>query len=246
MIENELKRAQDRTNSLIQELADLKARYNQLESKSAQLTADRLKYVNLCTQLTQENKKLYKKWFNVRRTANKAVLSERLRRCAQKDKSKVEAAEKHGKTAIRRKKSSSPTSSSSSSSSDEKSAKAAAMLTETIASSRQLEARVRQLSDELASMKSRNESLAGVKIELDAKLAALTDENAKLRRESSQAEQKAKSLRSQNEALLEEAKRKEAELREREKSAEKNEEQARDELKKGKPHFKSRSKEVYF
>lgn len=235
MIENELKRAQDRTNSLIQELADLKARYNQLESKSAQLTADRLKYVNLCTQLTQENKKLYKKWFNVRRTANKAVLSERLRRCAQKDRNKVEVVEKHEKTTTtRRKKSSSPTSSSSSSSSDEKSAKTAAMLTETIASSRQLEARVRQLSDELASMKSRNESLAGVKIELDAKLVALTDENAKLRRESSQAEQKAKSLRSQNEALLEESKRKEAELREREKSAEKNEEQARDEMKKGK------------
>lgn len=215
-----MKRSHDKTMSLTKELGELKVRYGQLDSKCAQLTADRLKYVNLCTQLTQENKKLYKKWFNSRRTANsKSVLVERLRRSVVQKETKTATVKQKNKEKK--------------SSLEEEKSTAMVELAEAISSSKQLETRVRQLSDELKSMKTRNETLTSEKLELDAKLAELSDENGRLKREMGQIEQKVKSLKTQNDNLLDETKRKETELREKEKSNEKQEEHARDELRKG-------------
>lgn len=91
-MECEIKKLQDKISTMTEELIELRGKLGQSESKCADLASDRLKYVNLSTQLTQENKKLYKRWFNMRKSANKAVLNERLRKMATNNRPKQEEA----------------------------------------------------------------------------------------------------------------------------------------------------------
>lgn len=85
-----MSKAQEKINTLNDELNEARKKQTQAESKCGQLTADRLKYINLSAQLAQENKKLYKRWFNARRSGNKAALTERLRRSVQNTHRKVD------------------------------------------------------------------------------------------------------------------------------------------------------------
>lgn len=195
-MEVEIKKFQEKISELSQQLADVKLALSQADAKCTDLAAERLKYVNLSTQLTQENKKLYKRWFNMRKSVNKAALNEKLRKLSSK---KQEEKKDQTKTKVK-----------------------------------EVATKTRQLMEELKVTKTRNDELSKVKLELDAKIIGLIEESAKLKRDYAQLEQKMRHLRSQNETLIDEVKKKEAEQKEKEKLIEKQEEQTRDELKKGK------------
>lgn len=70
----------EKIKSLNEELKDLTQKLDQQECKLSQMNYDRLKYLNLSTTLAVENKKLYKKWFQLKKITNKSIQSEKIKR----------------------------------------------------------------------------------------------------------------------------------------------------------------------
>lgn len=203
-LEVEIKKIQEKNSALIQELNDLKNKLSQTELKCSSLITDRIKYVNLSSQLTLENKKLYKKWFQLRKSTNKLVLNEKLRKNKQQQQCELNVRRKSLNEKLNKQ--------------NEKS----------------LLIKLKQAIEDSKEYKLKYDELSKVKHDIDAKMTELHEENVKLKKDLSQMEQKIKSLRSQNENLIDEMKKKECERKEKEKTYQKQEEQVRDDLKKSK------------
>lgn len=69
--ELELKTTIERLKKSVDEIYQLKKNITELDSKCGQLSKERSKYVELSSRLSDENKKLYKKWFQIRTNESK-------------------------------------------------------------------------------------------------------------------------------------------------------------------------------
>ena len=69
--EKELKVTKEKLRVSQEEISSLKIKIDELDKNCDELVDERIKYVDLCTKLSNENKKLYKKWFQTRKTDSK-------------------------------------------------------------------------------------------------------------------------------------------------------------------------------
>lgn len=68
---SDLKQNNDKLMRSKEEIRQLKSSLNELESKYSQLFKERSKYIELSSKLSDENKRLYKRWFQLRTNENK-------------------------------------------------------------------------------------------------------------------------------------------------------------------------------
>lgn len=69
--EFELKTTNERLKKSVDEIYQLKKNITELDAKCGQLAKERAKYAELSSKLSDENKKLYKKWFQIRTNESK-------------------------------------------------------------------------------------------------------------------------------------------------------------------------------
>ena len=83
--EKELKMTKEKLRVSNEEIASYKLKLNELDKNCDELVDERIKYVDLCTKLSNENKKLYKKWFQSRKADSKyrMLLIDQMNRCSQ-------------------------------------------------------------------------------------------------------------------------------------------------------------------
>jgi len=67
----ELRACDERLRQSVEEVHALKKRVGEADARCAKLANERLKFVELTEKLTEENKRLYKKWFRVRTNESK-------------------------------------------------------------------------------------------------------------------------------------------------------------------------------
>jgi len=83
--EKELKITKEKLRTSHDEIKSLKLKIDDLDKNCDELVDERIKYVDLCTKLSNENKKLYKKWFQSRKTDSKyrMLLIDQMNKCSQ-------------------------------------------------------------------------------------------------------------------------------------------------------------------
>ena len=83
--EKELKTCKEKLRVSNEEITSLKLKLDELDKNCDELVDERIKYVDLCTKLSNENKKLYKKWFQSRKADSKyrMLLIDQMNKCTQ-------------------------------------------------------------------------------------------------------------------------------------------------------------------
>ena len=83
--EKELKTTKEKLKTSNEEVNSLKLKMEDLDKNCDELVEEREKYVDLCSKLSSENKKLYKKWFQSRKTDSKyrMLLIDQMSKCSQ-------------------------------------------------------------------------------------------------------------------------------------------------------------------
>jgi hypothetical protein len=238
-MEKELKLTKEKLKCSHQELMETQNKFEELNSKFTELMNERMKYFDLCTRLSQENKKLFKKHFQAKKSDSKyrMLLMDQMKKHSEaKLKRKIS---KNTKTTInhsaKRKTLKKPqgefllkllaSHTSSSCSLDQNS----------VCSSQQTEKLSKIKHDkQVMNLKRELERVSGEKEQCEIKLLKLSNENEKLSKEFELLEQKLKVLRVQNESQTNEIsnlKKRDSEQKAKEEVLRKQEEQQKEELK---------------
>lgn len=237
--ENELKSSKQKVISCEDEIAKLKQKIADLDVKCANLLDERIKFTDLSAKLSEENKKLYKKWYLIRKNETKfrnllieqmnkrsqAKIRRKICRKSTNDKlsNKYYAKESTNEEDFEILKIESFSSASLTSSEDE---------TKKQNTKKSLNPLMKQKTVLL--FRKKFDELNKRNLSLETKIDQLNIENQKLNKEINNFEVKFKQVKTQNEHYsieINSLKRKEADSKEREEKFKKQEEQLKDEIK---------------
>jgi centlein len=240
-LEREIKSTKEKLKCTCQELVETQNKFEDLNSKFTELMNERTKYFDLCTRLSQENKKLFKKHFQTKKSDNKyrMLLIDQMKKHSEaKLKRKICKSTNIGNQTNKKtlKKPQGEfllkllaTHTSSSGSLDQNS--------ESLKNPSQQTGKLRKFKHDkqVTHLKRELERVGEEKEQCEIKLLKLSNENEKLSKELELVEQKLKALRVQNENQTNEIinlKKRDSEQKLREEGLRKQEEQQKEELKK--------------
>ena len=256
-----IKCSNERLKKSAEEIHTLTRNVHELDAKCEQLGKERLKHIELSTKLAEENKKLYKKWFQIRTNESKfrSLLIEQMNKHSQ---SQVKLKRKTCRRAAATKKAdedelllelmSSSFSSAKSISSMSSSCLGAGKKTNrptSVPSLTAVKAKIKKFKQNkkektVALLRKQFDALNAQKVSLEAKLTQAAAENEKLTKDMTNVENKWKQLKTQLESShseLNNLKKRELEFKERESNWRKQEDQSKEDMRK---QFDARIKQV--
>ena len=263
--DRDMKHLKERFRQSNEEIGQLRFKLNEIEAKCEDLVEEKMKHVDISTSLTEQNKKLHKKLYQLRKTDNKfrMLLIEQMNKYSQaRNKRKVFRKSENNKIGSSKNKFLLSLVSNSSKQSPPSSLSSSILTTTNDANSNPIEKsnylknnfkdvsnkfnklKFNKQEKTIEDLKKQIDTTGEQKTELMNKVNKLTFDNEKLAKNIEVLELKVKHLKAQSEISSNELanyKRKEVDFKEKEELMKKQDEQARDELKK---NFESKIKQL--